>query len=57
MQVRKFTSTEIQDECKTRDVHLPLAATDDQEINGQVKVTWIMFCTIAHSIMVHTLVL
>ena len=53
MQVRKFTSTEIQDECKTRDVHLPLAATDYQEINGQVKVIWRTLRTISHSLMVH----
>ena len=52
-----FTSTYFQDKYQTRSVCLTLAAPKNQEVNVQVKVTWIMFCTIAHSLMVHALVL
>ena len=34
-----------------------LEALEHQEINGQVKVTWRTLCTIAHSLMVHAIVL
>ena len=34
-----------------------LAAPEHHEMNGQVKVKWIMLCTIAHSLMVHARVL
>ena len=34
----QFASTEFQEGCQTRGVHLTLADTDSQEINGQVKV-------------------
>ena len=30
-----------------------LVAPEHQEMNRQVEVTWIMLCTVAHSIMVH----
>ena len=33
---------------------MTLAAPEHQEINGQVEVTWKMFCTIAHYLMVHS---
>ena len=52
-----FTSTEFQDECQTRGVHLELAAPEHQEMNVQVKMTWRKFCTISHSLMVHARVL
>ena len=32
---------------------MTLAATEHQEMNGQVEVTWRMLCTISHAIMVH----
>ena len=35
----QFTSTEFKDECQTRRVRLTLAATEHQEMNGQVEVT------------------
>ena len=35
----KFTSTYFQDECKTRGVRISLAASEHQEMNGQVEVT------------------
>ena len=34
-----------------------LAAPEHQEMNRQVEVTWIMLCTVAHSLMVHDRVL
>ena len=49
----KFTSTEFQDECQTRDVHLTLADPEHQEMNKQVKETRRTLHTIAHSLMVH----
>ena len=51
--VKQFTSTEFQEECQTRGVHLTLAAPEHQEINGQVEVTRRMLRTISHSIIVH----
>ena len=36
----QFTSTEFKDECQTRRVCLTLEATEHQEMNGQVEVTW-----------------
>ena len=53
----KFTSTEFQDECQTRDVHLTLVASEHQEMNGQMKVTWRTLRTIYQLIMVHARVL
>ena len=50
---RQFTSTEFQDKCLTRSVHLTLAAPENQEINRQVEVTWIELHTIAHSLKEH----
>ena len=38
-------------------VHLALAALEHQEIIGQFKVTWITLFTIAHSHIVHAIVL
>ena len=49
----QFTSTEFKDECQTRRFCLTLAAPEHQEMNGQVKVTWITLRTVAHSPMVH----
>ena len=49
----QFTSTEFQDKCKTRGVHLMSAALEHQEMNRQVEVTWRMLRTITHSLMVH----
>ena len=48
-----FTLTEFKEECQTRRFHLTLAATEHQEMNGQVEVTWRTLRKIAHSIMVH----
>ena len=48
-----FTSMEFQDKCQTGSVHLTLSAPELQEMNGQVKVTWITLRTIAHSILVY----
>ena len=36
---------------------MTLVAPEHQEMNGQVKVTWITLRTIAHSLMVHARVL
>ena len=49
----KFTSTEFQDKCQSRGVHLMLAALEHQEMNGQVEVTRRILGTIVHSLMVH----
>ena len=32
---------------------MALAAPEHQEMSGQVEVTWITLCTVAHSLMVH----
>ena len=44
---------EFKDECQTRGVSLTLAAPENQEMNGQVEVTWRTLRTVAHSLMVH----
>ena len=44
---------EFKQEFQTREVHLMLAALEHEEMNRQVEVTWMMLCTISHSIMVH----
>ena len=49
----KFTSTDFKEECQTRGVCLTLAATEHQEMNKQVEVTWKTWRTVAHSLMVH----
>ena len=49
----QFTSTEFKDECQTRGVCLTLAATEYEDMNGQVEVTWRTLRTVAHSLMVH----
>ena len=49
----QFISTEFKDECQTCEVRLTLAAPEDQDINGQVEVTWRTLCTVAHALMVH----
>ena len=49
----QFISTEFKDECQTRGVRLTLAATEHQEMNGQVEVTWRTLRTVAHALMVH----
>ena len=53
----QFTSTEFQDECQTGGVWITLAYPEHQEMNVQVKVIWILFRTITHSLMVHAQVL
>ena len=53
----QFAPTEFQDEYQTIGVRLKLAASDRQEINKEVKVTWITLRKIAHSLMVHAQVL
>ena len=50
----QFTSIEIKDELQTCEVHLMLATTENQEMNGQVKVTWRTLHKISHSLMVHS---
>ena len=50
----QFTSTEFKDECQTRGIRLTLAAPEDQEMNGQVEVTWRTLRTVAHALMVHS---
>ena len=49
----KFTLTEFKDECQTCGVCLTLAASEHQDMNGQVEVTWRTLRTVAHSLMVH----
>ena len=49
----QFTSTEFKYECQTHGVCLTLAATEHQEMNGQVEVKWRTLRTVAHSLMVH----
>ena len=50
---KQFTSTEFKEELQTCAVCLTLAAPEDQEMNGQVEVTWRTLRTIAHALMVH----
>ena len=50
----QFTSTEFKEECQNRGVHLTLAAPGNQEMNGQIEVTWRNLRTIAHSLMLLT---
>ena len=50
----QFTSTEFKEEFQTRGVHLAIAASKNQEMNRQVKVTRRTLRTIVHSLMVHT---
>ena len=49
----QFTLAKFKEECQLRGVSLTLAATEHQEMNGQVEVTWRTLRTIAHSLMVH----
>ena len=49
----QFTSTEFKEKCRTRGAHFTLALPEHQEINGQVKVIWIMLRTISKYLMVH----
>ena len=53
----QFTSTEFKEEYQTRGVRLTLTATEHQEMNVQVEVTWRTLRTVAHSLMVHDRVL
>ena len=53
----QFTSTEFREECQTHGVHLALASTEHQEMNGHVKVTWKQVITISHSLKEHARVL
>ena len=54
---KQFNLTEFKEECQTCGVHLTLAASKYQEMNGKVKVTRRTLCIIAHSLMVHARVL
>ena len=54
---KQFTSTDFKEEFQTCGFRLTLAAPEHQEMNGQVEVTRITLCTIAHSFMVHARVL
>ena len=49
----QFISKEFQEGLSVHIVQLSLAAPDHQEINSQVKVTWVTLRTITHSIMAH----
>ena len=49
----QFTSIGFKDECQTRSVHLTFSDPENQEMDGQVEVTWRTLSTIAHSLMVH----
>ena len=49
----QFTSAEFKEECQIRRVRLTLVAPENQEMNGQVEVTWTTLRTIANSLMVH----
>ena len=53
----QFTSTEFKQESQNRGVHLTLASSEHQEMNGKVEVVWRMLRTIAHSLMIHATVL
>ena len=53
----QFTSTEFKQECQTCGVYLTLAASENQEMNRKVEVTWRTLRTIVHSLMVHARVL
>ena len=53
----QFILTEFKDECQTRGFRLTLAAPEHQEMNRQVEVTWGTLRTVAHSLMVHAIVL
>ena len=44
---------EFKDECRTHGDRLTLAASEHQEMNGQVEVTWRTLRTVAHSLMVY----
>ena len=50
---KQFNQAEFQEKCQTCGFHLPLAALDHQEMNGQVKVTYQTLHTRAHSLMLH----
>ena len=50
----QFASTDFKDECQTRGVRLTLAALEQQEMNGQVEVTWRSLRTISYSLMIHS---
>ena len=54
---KQFTLKEFKEECQTRGVHLTLAAPEHQEMNRQVEVTRRTLRTVAHSLMVHAIVL
>ena len=43
----------FKESCQTRGIHFTLAAPEHLIINGQVKVKWIKWRTIAHSLMVN----
>ena len=53
----QFNSTDFKGELQTHGVCLTLAAPEHQDMNGQVEVTWRTLHTVAHSLMVHAIVL
>ena len=44
---------EFKEKCQTRGVCLTLAASEHQDMNGQVEVTWRTLRTVAHALMVY----
>ena len=48
---------ESKEDCQNFRVHLTLTATEHQEMNEQVEVTWRTLRTITHSLLVHARVL
>ena len=50
----QFTTTDFKEEFQTRRVRLTLAASEHQEMNGKVEVTWRTLRTVAHALMVHS---
>ena len=52
---KQFTLTEFKDECQTRGFCFTLAAPEQQDMKGQVELTWRKLCTVARSLMVHAI--
>ena len=50
---KQFSLTKFKEECQTRGVRLTLVAPENQDMNGQVEVTWRTLRTISHALIVH----
>ena len=50
----QFTSNDFEEGLSVHGVQIALVSPDNQEMNGQVEVTWQKLRTITYSIMVHT---